>query len=160
MLAEISAGLSGLNAAKQIIQGLDAIRTEAALNEVKINLQGFILEAHQGLFAAQQAQAADAARIGELEQEIVRLKDWTAEQEQYELADVQYGALAYRPKEGMKEGEPPHWLCPTCFGVRKKSYLQPEHHIGATESLHCLPCNVHIVTRGRRADIGSPGSRR
>ena len=54
MLAEISAGLSSLKAAKDIVQGLNALKTEAAINGVKIELQGLILDAQQGLFAAQE----------------------------------------------------------------------------------------------------------
>jgi hypothetical protein len=67
MLAEISAGLGSLKAAKDIVQGLSAAKTEAAVNGVKIDLQGLILDAQQGLFAAQEAQSADARRIADLE---------------------------------------------------------------------------------------------
>ncbi len=94
MLAEISAGLSSLKAAKDIVQGLNAAKTEAAIVGVKIELQGHILEAQQSLFAAQEAQLSDTRRIAELELMIVRLKDWTAEQERYRLTDTGQGALA------------------------------------------------------------------
>ena len=60
MLAEISAGLSSLNAAKDIVKALDGLKTQAAINEVKINLQGLILDAQQGLFAAQELQSSAA----------------------------------------------------------------------------------------------------
>ena len=62
MIAEISMGLSSLNAAKDIVKGLDSLRTEAAINEVKINLQGLILDAQQGLFSAQELQSEAAQR--------------------------------------------------------------------------------------------------
>lgn len=123
MLAEISAGLSSLKAAKDIVQGLNAANTQAAINGVKIDLQGLILEAQQGLFAAQQAQSADAMRIAQLEQQIVQLKDWSAERERYHLVDVDRGAFAYMPKPGMENGEPAHWLCANCFNQARKSFL-------------------------------------
>jgi hypothetical protein len=151
MLAEISAGLSSLNAAKDIIKGLDSLRTEAAINEVKINLQGLILNAQQGLFTAQEEQSAAARRIRELEEHIVQLENWEAEKERYELADTGQGAVAYRPKPGMDGGEPGHWLCAPCYQRGKKSFLQPETRApGRHEYLCCNTCGLEIITRGFR----------
>lgn len=152
MLAEITAGYQSLKAAKEIVQGLNALKTEVAVNEAKVALQNLLLEAHQALFAAQEAEAADARRVRALEAEIVELKDWSAEAERYELADTGRGALAYRLKESMKAGEPEHWLCPTCFGQRKKSYLQPEtYSVGRVEVLRCAPCKNEIIVNGLKA---------
>jgi len=124
MIAEISAGLSSLNTAKQIVQGLNALKSEISVNEAKINLQGLILEAQQGLFAAQQVEAENAKRIANLEHEIVKLKDWSTEAERYELKAIDSGAFAYMLKPGMERGEPPHWLCTNCFEKRQKSIVQ------------------------------------
>ncbi|MCF8706797.1 hypothetical protein [Rhizorhapis sp. SPR117] len=151
MIAEISAGLSSLKAAKDIVQGLNALKTETSINETKIQLQSLILDAQQGLFSAQQEQVTVAKRIEELEQEILRLKDWTAEKQRYEAADTGKGSLAYKLKHGMENGEPSHWLCPTCFHNGKKSYLQPETlAVGRTEILRCHPCKTEIIVRGLR----------
>jgi hypothetical protein len=128
MLAEIASGLGSLKAAKDIVQGLNAAKTEAAINGVKIELQGLILDAQQGLFAAQEAQSADTRRIADLEQEIVRLKDWTTEKESYQLVAVDRGAFAYMPKPGMEKGEPAHWLCTNCFNHGHKSFMQHKGH--------------------------------
>jgi hypothetical protein len=124
MLVEITAGLQSLKMAKDIVQGLNAAKTEAAINSVKIDLQGLILEAQQGLFAAQEAQTAATLRIADLEQEIVGLKDWSAEKQRYHLVDAGRGAVAYMPKPGMEQGEPAHWLCANCFNQGRKSFLQ------------------------------------
>jgi hypothetical protein len=151
MLAEISAGLSSLKAAKDIIQGLNAAKTEAAINGVKIELQGLILEAQQGLFAAQEAQTADTQRIAELEQEIGRLHDWGAELGRYELVDTGQGSLAYRRKAGAEPAEPEHWICPQCASDRRKSILKNETlPVGRAETLVCTRCNFDVVTHGVR----------
>jgi hypothetical protein len=97
MLAEISAGLSSLNAISDIVKGLNAANTQAAINEVKIGLQDHILKAQQALFVAQQAQATASQRIGELEQEIVRLKDWESEKQRYELKPMRTAILRPLP---------------------------------------------------------------
>jgi len=94
MLLEISAGLSSLKTAKEIVQGLGSLKTEAAINEVKINLQSLILDAQQGLFSAQEAQTAANERIRQLEQRILEFENWTAESHRYELADAGQGTLA------------------------------------------------------------------
>lgn len=124
MLAEISAGLGSLNAAKSIIQGLQAIKTEASVNEVKIQLQSLILDAQQGLFAAQQAEAATTERIRKLENEIVNLKDWSAEKQHYELKSLGMGAFAYMLKAAVRGTEPAHWLCATCYRNGQPSIIQ------------------------------------
>ena len=57
MLAEISMGLSSLKAASDILKGLNAANTQAAINDVKLVLQPHIIDAQQALAAANEAQA-------------------------------------------------------------------------------------------------------
>ena len=140
MLAEIAAGLGSLNAAKDILKALNGAQTAVAVNEVKMELQGLILDAQSGLFAAQEAKAADARRIADLEQEIVSLKDWTAEKQRYHLADIWNGAVAFMPKPGMENGEPAHWLCTNCFNQGRKSYLQRQGQVGSYAVQKCGAC--------------------
>jgi len=124
MIAEIQAGMGGTKALFEIAKGLQALKTETAINQAVIDIQRHALEAQQGLAAARDAEAASARRIAELEQEIMRLKDWSAEKQRYHLIDAWRGAVAYMPKPGMESGEPPHWLCANCFNQGRKSFLQ------------------------------------
>jgi hypothetical protein len=149
MLAEISAGLGSLMAAKDIVQAMNGIQTAVQINDLKLNLQGLILDAQQSLFSAQQEQLASAQIVADLKKEIVQLKDWTAEKERYERADTGNGTIAYRRKAGMDDGEPPHWLCPQCFLEGKPSILQPEKYQGGTTILHrCNNCGTKLITSG------------
>lgn len=151
MLAEISAGLSSLKAAFDITKGLNATNTQATINEVKIPLQQHIIDAQQALSAASEAQAAAAERIRQLEQEIVSLKDWSAEKENYELADTGQGSLAYKFKEGVEPPQPSHWICPQCYEDGKKSILKHESlPVGRADTLVCTRCNFDVVTHGVR----------
>jgi hypothetical protein len=168
MLVEISAGLNSLKAAKDNVQGLNAPKTEAAINDVIIELQGLILDAQQGLFVAQEEQSAAAQRIAELEQKIEGLKNWSAEMERYELADTGQGSLAYRRKEGAEPREPEHWICPQCAEDGRKSILKHESlPVGRADMLVCTRCNFDVVTRGvrhnqnpsRPASFGRPRGR-
>ncbi len=124
MLGEISAGFASLKAALDIAQGLNAANTQALINEIKIDLQGHILEAQRALSSAQETQSTQTARIRNLEQEIMELKDWEGEKQRYHLKNIDRGAVAYVMKPGMENGEDPHWLCPNCFNRRQKSFLQ------------------------------------
>ena len=159
MIAEINAGLSGLKAAKDMIQALHGIQSAVAINDVKFALQGHLLEAQQGLFAAQEAQSAAAKRITELEQQIVQLKDWEGEKQRYELKDTGQGSLAYALKEVVEGGEPEHWLCPACYQQGKKSIMKHETiPEGRARTLVCHPCGLDIVTRGVRAEPKRAGA--
>jgi hypothetical protein len=151
MIAEISAGINGLKAAKDMVQALHGVQTAVAINEVKFALQGHLLDAQQGLFAAQEAQSAASKRIAELEKEIVRLKDWEGEKQRYELKDTGQGTLAYALKAGIETGEPAHWLCPSCYQDGKKSILKHEHlATGRVHTLNCHPCGMDILVTGNR----------
>jgi hypothetical protein len=124
MLAEIAAGLSSLKAATDIVKGLNAANTQAAINDVKLALQANIFEAREALAAAQETQTAALQRIRELEQQIMQLKNWEREKERYHLTEVKSGRLAYAPKPDMQGGEPNHYLCANCFDRGEKSHLQ------------------------------------
>jgi hypothetical protein len=151
MIAEISAGYGGLKAAVDIVKGLNAAHTAAQLQEIQITLQRHILDGQRSLSEAGEREATVAKAIKSLEQEIVRLKDWEADKQRYQLADTGQGSLAYRPKEGMENGEPQHWICPNCYQTGQKSILKHEHlAVGRTQTLVCHPCGFDIVTQGLR----------
>jgi hypothetical protein len=129
---------------KDIVQGLNAAKTEAAINGVKIELQGLILDAQQGLFAAQEAQSTDARRIAELEQEVMRLKDWSADRERYELQNFRGGSVVYSQKVSIDNRQAPHWLCASCFDHGEKSYLQKQGEIGPDRIYGCGICKSKV----------------
>ena len=151
MIAEITAGLNGLKAATDLLEVLNATATQAQINEVRIGLQSALLEAQQGLFAAQQSDASSSDRIRDLERQILQLKDWGAEKQRYELKAVGMGAFAYVPKPGMENGEPVHWLCANCFEGGRKSIYQKQPgslaktHMNIPTTYECSPCGSKIV---------------
>lgn len=124
MQAAIETGLSSLKEAKDLVQRLNAARSEEAVNALKIELRGHILDVQQALLAGQEAEVATARLIASLEQKIMGFEDWRAEAQRYQLRDVGRGATVYALKPGMENGEPPHWLCANCFNQRRKSFLQ------------------------------------
>jgi hypothetical protein len=144
--AEIMGAYQGLQAAFKLIEGLNATAKQAAINEIKVELTRRILDAQAALLATGEAQAATVHRIAELEQEVVRLKDWSAEKERYQLHSIDRRAFAYVKKPGMEGSEPPHWLCTNCFDNNSlKSILQ---FIGQMNDsvyrCHCCDASIHV----------------
>ena len=151
MIAELKLGYSGIQAAFEIIKVLNATATQAQINEIKLELQGHLLAANQALTAAQAADAISTQRIRDLEQEIVKFKDWECQKKRYELKAVGVGALAFSPKPGMENGEPAHLLCTTCFEDRRRSFYQRQPsntartHLGIPTIYECQLCHSKIV---------------
>ena len=77
------------------------------------------MEAHGSALSAYEAQASQAARLRELEKEILELKDWKGEAERYRLGEIGPGLLAFSLKPGMERGEPPHHLCANCYNKKQ-----------------------------------------
>lgn len=124
MISEISAVLSSLKAAGDIAQGLNAAISQTQIAETKISLQNVLIEAQRSLLAADSEQRTLLTRINDLEQEIVRLKNWDAEKPRYQLKALGTGAVVYAEKEGVENLQAPHWLCANCFNNGQKSFLQ------------------------------------
>jgi hypothetical protein len=153
MLTEIQAGLGGAKAALDILKGVQALQSETAKNQAVINVQRHVIEAQTGL-------SVSLKRIDELEAEIVRLEDWSAEKQRYELADTGQGSVAYKLKEGVEPPEPQHWICPQCYQDGKKSILKHESlPIGGADTLVCNRCGYDVVTHGVRHNQNPPTPR-
>jgi len=159
MIVDFAAGFQSIKAALDLIKGLNAVSNSNAVAEAKAPLINHLIDLQQTLLAVQQAEAAATKTIGQLEQEIVRLKDWSAEKSTYQLTAICDGAVAYMRKPGMEAGEPPHWLCANCYGGSKKSILQFQNEeidmMGshAFDAWGCGQCRGKIMVRGHK----SPG---
>lgn len=92
----------------------------AAVSEVNTKL----MQANAVALAGQEKQSALTTKVHELEQEIVRFKDWSAEKEKYERRQVAPGVFAQIEKGFMGEMESSHKLCCNCFDKAIPSTLQ------------------------------------
>lgn len=158
-ITAIGTAVSGLKAAIDIAVGFKdmAVETEAKVRTVE--LMNAILSAQASALQAQEVQQALLKRIDTLEAELMRMKAWDDESQRYELADAGQGVLAYRIKAEVQPSEPPHWLCPNCYGEKKKSLLQPENRFpGRTQWLVCTRCHTELLIKGVR-DMNTQASR-
>jgi hypothetical protein len=123
-VAAISSAVGGLKAAIDIGKGIQALNTSTEVKQKTGDLLDAVLDARFKLMEAADTQSALLGKIKQLEQQIAGFEDWNSEKERYQLKAIDTGAFAYMHKPGMEDGEPPVWLCQTCFEKRHKSPLQ------------------------------------
>ena len=107
-------------------------------------------QANADTLAQIQTSLALLERNRELEQQIVNFKNWEAESKRYRLVDPGARGVVYALKESMKNGDPPHYLCTTCYHAGKKSLLGTTvvnnlHH----PFLTCPVCETAVELNGR-----------
>jgi hypothetical protein len=137
MVAEVFAGIGAIKTAFDIAKGLKDIDDATRRNAAVIELQEKIL-------TAREAQSTLLERISELEKKVASFETWESEKQRYELKDVGRGSLAYAVKESMRNAEPPHQICVTCYQHGKKSPLQPSAIMYARH-LICPECKTDLV---------------
>lgn len=156
--------LMGLQSFKTVFDSLNALskihddNTRAlAISEII----GQLSQAQGALVASQQRELTLSQEKAALEAEIVRLKDWAAEKQQYRLQEHgENKVLVYALKEANSGGAPAHCLCPDCFAQGKPSILQAERHEhGRSQSIVCHVCNWRGWTWGH-APTPQPPRRR
>jgi hypothetical protein len=150
----LSGMIQSLNAIAQLSKAAIGIRDAALIREKLVELNGEVLSAQAGALATQADQFALLERISRLEKQIADFEAWKAEADTYQLKDVSQsgigGLLAFVPKAGTHDSEPPHSLCAQCYNERRKSFLQPEDRNGLCKVLACHYCGSDLYLTGAR----------
>jgi hypothetical protein len=131
------------------------LRDTQAFQSKLLEFQFKLIDANNAAIAAQDERVALLERVSALEKEVARSEAWEAEKQRYELKQVASGAVAYVPKEFMRDGEPPHWLCANCYQNHKKRYLQAHRSDHSFAYHECQDVAVKLELRSRhprRAD--------
>ena len=153
-IAAIAGTISALKGVSDIAKAMVGLRDAEAIRSKVIELNNQILAAQQSAFTAREESAALVARIGELEKEVVRLKDWEADKKRYQLTNIGRGVVALSLKESISNGEPAHYICADCAAHGKKSYLQPQVSGPYYDKFKCGGCGFEIGI-----DKGTPPNR-
>ncbi len=141
MVGEAFAGIGAIKSAIDILKSLKDGDTAAKVGAVALDLQ-------QKLSAALKDYDALAQSKRALEAELADIKDWQREKQRYELKTVGTGVVGYMLKPAERGVAAPHWVCPTCFDNRKKSYLQFSTQMsGGMNVYRCTGCDAAITTR-------------
>lgn len=141
-MSTIGAVVTSFNLAKDMAKAMVGLRDAQLMQAKVIELNTQIFDALDKALTAKQEHAALVERIRDLEKEIVGLKAWDTENENYELRNLAGASVVYAPKDSMKGGGRAHYLCANCYSDRKKSFLQ---QVGPV--LHCARCSAKIMIR-------------
>jgi len=141
--------ISGLNALKLIADASkllgNIIPSAGKLQAELFTVRSQLVEAHQVALELQMAYATASQRVLDLEKEIQRHLDWTAELDRYDMIDIAPGRPAYGLKtSSQKAGEPMHYLCINCANTGKKSVLQ-RNSVGYQSVFKCFLCNAEVA---------------
>jgi hypothetical protein len=154
-MTDIAGGLSALKAIKDLSEAMIGLRDATAFQEKRFELQDKLLAAQTAVFATNQERAALIERVGQLEQEVARLRAWDTEKQRYELKRWGHGAFAYVLKESEARGEPIHALCAACYDRSIKSRLQANGDPNAyRHAWDCPTCKFSL--KASRGALTSP----
>ena len=120
-MAAIAGFATSVRAAVEITKAMKDVRDANLMQTKAFELTREIMAAQSYAMEAMSAQSTLLARIRELEEKIAALETWNAEKGRYYLKSIQQGVMVYALKEGMENGEEPHYLCPTCYNNGKKA---------------------------------------
>lgn len=152
-LGSITAAFGSIKAAGEVVKGLMGLHTLSEVQAKAIELNEKIISAHQQIFTAQTTQTELIDRVRELEGEITRMKNWDAEKQRYELVAPFPGCMVYALKKSMGGGQPPHYLCTSCFQRGQPSILQGRENRTMKgggipySSYSCPVCNNQAFTQ-------------
>ena len=146
MQGELQALAASLSTITSIAKTMVDLRDAAKLNSIMIELQGAILEAQSHAMSAQQEHFSLSDRVKELEKECMRLKDWSAEKQNYALQEVAIGIFAYVQDATVQPGSSTKKFCANCFDSGKKSLLQEglSAKPGRKRELTCHGCGKTV----------------
>ena len=150
MVGEAIAGLGAVKTAFDMVKALQNIHDIAARDRAVIELQKEIL-------TAQEAQWALVKRVGDLETEVTRLKNWDADKARYQLSEIAPGIVALAIKDAMRNGEPFHRICANCAANGKKSYLQQHVHGVRLDEFRCNECKEVFRIYKKGGSVGAVG---
>ncbi len=139
---------SGIASLGKTVAEIAASNDATQRNALLIEFQKALIQS-QSLISTEQAKNATlASRNQELEQEIVKFKNWAAESNKYELKEVSSGIFARVEKANVTPLKSAHKFCATCFERQKKTVLQFQAvEVGRKRSLVCHVCKYAVEFR-------------
>jgi hypothetical protein len=126
-----------------------AASDEAKRNAQLIEFQRVIIQLQSSIASVQVQNASLLQDKTLLEQEIVRFKNWEGESSRYQLHTIEKGIVTYALKKSMANSEPPHWLCPACYGKNQKSLLNRIGKTNASDHHYKCSCGYEVVVFNR-----------
>ena len=147
----IQGAITGLKTASDIAISMSKLNTLSQVQEKSFELGQVIIAAQAATFSAQSAQSAMVEEIRTLKEEIANIKAWETQKQRYKLNAPWDGTVVYALKESMANGEPPHWICTSCYENGRKSILNQIQGKDYDFMVVCPVCKSQIQSPWRSA---------
>lgn len=149
MLAEITSAITTIKTMSDIAGFFIRNKVDNATTEKAIELQSNIL-ALQSLLLTIQTQNQELLQSkGALEKELIEIKNWNAESENYELHEIAAGSFVMASLSNENSSAPAHWLCVNCYQKRQKSVLQYESYPYQGMIYSCPNCKNTVIDHSK-----------
>ncbi len=123
-IAEITAALNGIKAAKDLVKSFSSLSSEVELKSKSSELLSVIVGLQEQILSMQSKYSELLQSKDELQKQLGNIESWEKEKAQYELKEICPGVFVYAPKQDNNSAQPSHWLCTNCYNNEKKSILQ------------------------------------
>lgn len=143
MYSEILAAIDGVRSAREVISASKDLRDFNELSATLSKVYADLIAAQESALSAQKTAAALENEVSLLKEEVVHLKDFHAQIERYQLKELESGMFVYARKDGMEDGEPPHYLCQKCTSQGQIALLQPIR-LGNLTRYVCSHCQSNV----------------
>jgi len=142
-LPEITAAIKSIGVAIKIAKGFPELKSKNDITSATIELKNSIIDIQNNLLSIQSSYQSLLDSKGELEKEIMNLKQWEATKLNHILKQVSPGCFVYVMKDSQNSPDNQYWLCANCFDTKnQKSILQRKHSTG--EDVVCHSCNAAL----------------
>ncbi|MBW2740914.1 MAG: hypothetical protein JRE64_19175 [Deltaproteobacteria bacterium] len=146
-IATIASAISALKGASDLARGLIGSKVDAAVQSKIIELNQLILEAQDQTYASRERLYESEHQVRQLREELENLNVWGEDSKRYALVYPWGNASSvYCLSENQANGEPPHYLCASCFGGKRKSILQEKKDGKGFCVMTCPACRSELAT--------------
>lgn len=124
MITELLSAVQSMQSLATLLKAANSLSNYNEIVSAVSEVNAKLMQANAVALASQEKQSSLSTKVQELEKECVRLKDWAAEKQHYELRQVAPGVFARVEKSVVGDMESTHKLCCNCFDNTVKSILQ------------------------------------
>lgn len=158
MISEIGTAIATLKGMSDLTSLILKSKVDSAVTEKAIGLQTSIISLQSTLMTIQNENQELLHEKNELTQKLSEIEKWNAEAEGYKLTEITSGVFVYVANS--QGDDPVHWLCPNCYGDRRKSMLQSEGTGIEGTDYSCPKCKMIIHDPTKRVSISFASSGR
>lgn len=146
MAGEILGAIQGMKSAMDLGKALLAANVDFEVKKQLMDMQHRLLSAYNALLDAQSDVETARRELADLRLQMAQRDGWETDKQRYKLIALGAGSTVYALKSGLADGEPPHYLCVSCYNASKKSILQAARNAEKWTVFRCNTCKAEWQT--------------